>query len=327
MSVSRRAVILEEIERWRAEGMLDDDEYVFLRSRYDQGRDPRLDSAPDATVAEEASSPSPAAYATHLVGGLLLGAAVVALIQFFVPIGGWQPLAALIVSALAMGAAVVAEMRRGALAAEAGLAAGIVAAGSVPFYAVSPALLGGIAAALAVGVALLRRGRTPLSLLATAAFFVGAQHMARVDLLAAAPAGAEGALMLSLGAFGALLVAHRRERWGGHALALHACAMTLAAFPLLDALGTTDPGVAALAVGGMLGALFLLGLQLDARPLVAVTSAMLTFAAIAFAFLALGPALAAIVLLLLGAVLVWHAETVRGYFAPSAATAPRASQA
>lgn len=301
MDDARRQAVLDEIEAWRAEGILEDEEYAYLRGRYEL----------EASLRVASDAPG---YATHLLGGTLLGAALIALVHFFVPLGGWQPLAALVLAATTVGAALVGERRRGSLAAEAALAAGLVAAASVPFYAVSPPLLGLLAAIVAVGVTLLRRGTTPLTLLASAAFFLGMQHATRVEPLAAVQGG-PWVFLVALLAYGALLARQRAARWANVALASHAVALAIAAFPALDALRVTDPGLAALGVGTLLALLFLAGLRLDARPLVAVSAALLAIAAGAFAFLSLGPALAAIVLLLVGAVLVWHAEAVKGYFA------------
>lgn len=315
MDEARRVVILDELDLWRAEGILDEDEHVMMRSRYV----PAPDAALHTPLTPTRAPPSTAAYATHLVGGLLLGASLIALVQFFVPIGIWQPFSALGVGALCAAAAWVAETRRGELAAEAGFAAALLAGASVPFYALSMPLAGLLACGLALFVAVIRRGRTALAVLASVTFFVGAQHAARVDMLAPRPGASEGLYLLALVAFGALLLWHRREAWGGRALSVHAIGIVLATFPFLDALGVTDPGLAALGVGIVLGALFALALRLHVRVMVATTCAMLTLAAVSFAFLALGPALAAIVLLLLGAALVWQAETVKGYFAPSVA--------
>lgn len=306
MDDARRSAILDEIEAWRAEGLLEEHEYDFLRERYRTGAGPIARAPYDIT-----DEPG---YATHLVGGLLLGAALIALVQFFVPLSGWQPLAALLLSAACVAAAMLAERQRGPMAAEAAFGAALVAAASVPFYAISPALLGFPAAILAAGATRLRQGRTPLALLAVIAFFLTAQHAMRVDPLSAVHGGPWLFLAALIG-YGALLVRQRAQRWADRALAIHALAIGIAAFPALDALRVTDPGIAALGVGTLLAALFLLGVRLNARPLVATTAALLAVAATAFAFLALGPALAAIVLLLLGALLVWHAEAVKGYFA------------
>jgi len=323
MAQTKREIILDEIDRWRGEGLLDEDEYLFMRGRYDQGAPTLALDAPTALDVQARrgrvpSAPTTAAYVTHLVGGILLGAALVALVQFFAPVGIAQPLLALGIAVSCIVAAFVAEAHRGILAAEAGFAAGLMAAGSVPFYAMTLPVLGIVTGILAVGVLLLRRGKTPIALLATVAFFVGAQGAARVDPFAIRAGAGEALFIAALIAFGGILVAQRRERWGGIALGAHGLLLTLATFPLLDSAGVTDPGLAALAIGAVLGLLFLIGLRLDTRPLVATTSATLTLAAIAFAFLALGPALAAIVLLLLGSVLVWQAETVRGYFGTAA---------
>ncbi|HUR68399.1 MAG TPA: hypothetical protein VM370_04075 [Candidatus Thermoplasmatota archaeon] len=259
--------------------------------------------------------PDETAYATHLAGGLLLGAALVSLVRFFVPVGVGQPVAALGLGALCAAAAYRTEEKRGELVAEAGYAAGLLSAASVPFYAISMPLLGLLAALLAVALTRARRGTSPVALLALATFFVGAQHAARVDLLAPRDGAAELLFLSLLAGYGALLVRQRHARWAGIALAGHGIAIALAIFPLLDALGVTDAGIAALAVGACAGGLLLLALRIGARALVATSSALLTLAALVFAFTALGPALAAIVLLLLGALLVWQAEAVRGYFA------------
>lgn len=252
-----------------------------------------------------------AAYATHVVGGLLLGAALAAVVQFFVPIGTRQPLAALALALACVLASRAAERRRGEHAAEAGLAAGLVAAATVPFYAVAPAIVGAFAAGLALWITIARRGRTPIALAALACFFVNARHATGAEMLRGSDVLAELAFMASLCAYAVLLVQQRAQRWASHALALHGGGLALAMLPLLDAMRVTDAGVAALAVAATLGALFALGVKLGARPLVATTGALLALAAAAFAFLALGPALAALILLCMGAALVWHAERIR----------------
>lgn len=253
-----------------------------------------------------------------LVGGLLLGAAAVALILLFVPLSAWQPEAALLASLACFAAARAAERARGERAAEAAFATALAMAGAVPFFAHSPPPLAAVAALVAVSVTLARRGRSPLALVAVPVFYVDARHATGADLLRGSSLLAEIVLLVALLAMLALLVRQRSARWAGIALAAQGIALTTAVFPLLDALGVRDGGIAALAAGAMLGALFAFGLALRTRPLVATTGALLAAAAAAFAFLALGPELAALVLLCSGAALVWKAEAVRGYFrAPS----------
>lgn len=256
--------------------------------------------------------------AIDLAGGFLLGAALVAVVLLFVPAGAAQPIAAGALGILSIVGVHAAELRRGPRAADAGLAAALVCTASIPFYAGSPAPLGAIAALVAVWVPLVRRAATPLTLLAVPAFFVGARHATGADLLRGASLLRELAFFAALVAFAVFLVrqrgAQRDARWASHALAAHALALALAAFPLMDALGVTDAGVAALGLTATLAALFALGLWLRERPLVATAGSALAVAACAFAFLALGPALAALVLLCLGAALVWQAGSLRGYF-------------
>lgn len=255
-----------------------------------------------------------AAYAVNVVGGVLLGAALAAIVLLLVPIGAAQPLVAFALAALCLVGVHVVEARRGAGVAEAGLAAALVCAASIPFYVETPAPLGALSALVAVWITLVRRGASPLTLLAVPAYFAGARHATGADMLRGARVLPEIAFMLALAGLAILLAGGRRARWPSYALAAQGLAIALATFPLLDALGVTDAGLAALAVSTVLGALFGVGVHLGERPLVATTGCVLAFAACAFAFLALGPALAALVLLCMGAALVWQAENLRGYF-------------
>lgn len=257
-------------------------------------------------------------YAAHAVGGILLGAALASIVQYFVPRSAWQAGVALLLATLCIASAAFAERTRGTLAAEAGVAAGLIAAGSVPFYDASPAALSAFAALLIVLVALIRRGRTPLALLAVPAFFACARHATGADMLRGRALDAEIVFLLALVAYAALMVRQRTAKWASFALAAQSIALAVATLPLLDALHVTDPGIAALGVGATLGLVFAVGLALHERPTVLMSGALLSFAALAFAFLAMGPALAAIVLLLLGAALVWQADALRGFMSQDA---------
>lgn len=279
-----------------------------------------LDICPTPENEGEAPPPGPRSrmddpvYAVNVTGGVLLGAALAAVVLLFVPIGPAQPLAAFGLALLCIVGVHHVEARRGAGVAEAGLAAALVAAASIPFYVEAPPALGALAAIVAVWVTLVRRGASFLSILSVPAYFVGARHATGTDMLRGSDVLAELAFLLALVAYGALLVGQRHARWARAALAAHALGIVLAVFPFLDALGVTDAGIAALAVATTLGAILALGVRLGERTLVATTGAVLAAAASAFAFLALGPALAAIVLLCTGAALVWQAEKLLGYF-------------
>lgn len=259
------------------------------------------------------------AYAMRLVGALLLGAALVAVAQFFLPVGAAQPWTAILLALLAALAARRVARRRSARAADAPTAIALVCAGAAPFFAVSPPAAGALGAILAALIARAHRGATPLSLLAVACFFVTARHATGAEMLRGSSVASELAFLIALAAYFVLLartttagLAAGTARWADHALALQGAAIALAVLPLLDALRVTDAGIAALAVGATLGALFAVALRLRARPLALATGGLLAFAATSFAFLALGPALASIVLLLIGAAFVWRADHLPG---------------
>lgn len=249
----------------------------------------------------------------QLVGGLLLGAALVSVVIFFAPEGLAQPLGALVVAGAALAAARLVE-ERDAGASESILAVGLVAAASIPFYETPPAWLGYAAAATCAIAAFTRVRRSPLAIAAVVAFAIDLHHATGVDLFAATHDASVWTLYAGVAAYGALLLAQRASPWARGALAVHAPLLTLALLPVLDHAGVRDAGIAALAVGTQLAVLLAVGVRLDVRPLVASASALLSLAALTFAFLALGPALSAIILLLLGALLVWRAEALRGYF-------------
>ncbi|HVM44919.1 MAG TPA: hypothetical protein VM582_03195, partial [Candidatus Thermoplasmatota archaeon] len=260
-----------------------------------------------------AAAPEETAQALRLVGALLVGAALAAVVQLLVPVGFAQPLVAVaIASALLLAARRL--VRRDAPSSDLLCAIALVACGSTPFYAVSPPGYSAIAAALAVAATLLQRGRTPLALLWIAAFFVNARDAAGAAMLEGAALGAELPFLAALVAYFVLLARRRAARWGERALAAQGLALAVGVFPLLDALGVTDAGIAALGLAVALLVLFALALRLRARSLALTTGGLLAFVGTAFAFLAVGPALAAIALLCVGAAFVWRAERLRGYF-------------
>lgn len=250
-----------------------------------------------------------AGHATRLVGGIMLGAAVAALLQTFVPTGPAQPAIALLVATIC----ILSAWKLGD-AGDIADAAGLAAALAVPFYAVSPAPLGLVVAGLALFVTIAQRGRSPLTLLAVAAFFAGVRCAAGVDLLLGDSALPAVALFLALLAYGGYLATLRDGAWSGRATALVGVLLVVAAFPLLDAIGVTDAGIAALCLGTLLGALLALGIALRLRALATTMGAILPVAVLVFALVALGPALAAIVLLCLGSALLWQGEQLRGLF-------------
>lgn len=257
-------------------------------------------------------------FAVHALGGLLLGAATVALVQFFVPTSFWQPIVALALAVAMTALARWIDRRGDARSALTLRCASLVGAGAVPFFPIAPPPLSALAAFVAVVPLVGRATPVASALLAVPCFFVNARHATGADMLRGDDVVAELIVLAALLGFGALLVRRRAERWGGWALALHAVAIAATTLPLLDAMRVTDAGIAALAVGVALGLLFALGLRLRVRALVTTTAALLAFAAASFAFLALGPALAALVLLCMGGALVWQGEHIRSYLeAPS----------
>lgn len=250
----------------------------------------------------------------------MLGAAVAALVPLLLPAGPVQALAVLLVATVL----ILSAWKLGRVG-DAADAAGLGAALGVPFLAGSPWPLGLVIAGLAIFVTIAQRGRSPLALLAAATFFVGIRHAVQLDLLAGREAVPAAALFLALVAYGALLAAqaaHAAPRraagaagapWAGIALALVGLLLVLAAFPLLDVAGVTDAGVAALCLGTLIGALLAFGVWTRIRPLATTMGVVLPLSILAFALLALGPALAAIVLVCLGGALLWQAENVRAF--------------
>ena len=275
--------------------------------------DADLDPEPVPRAASRAASRAPsrdaaAKGAAHVVGGLLLGAALACLVRFFVPLGPVQPLMALALAAICVSASRLAARHERDERAQAAHAAGLVLAGAIPFFAFSSAGVSAVGALLVIVSTLWSGARSPLALAGVVAFFTSARHATQVDLLAHEGVRSAAAFMLALLAYGALLLALPRGAWRSRATAATGAGVLLAAFPLLDALGATDAGVGALGIGALLATLFAIGMALDERPLAALSGGLLACAAVAFAFLALGPALAAIVLLLAGAATIWQAE-------------------
>ncbi|HET6403958.1 MAG TPA: hypothetical protein VFH78_04875 [Candidatus Thermoplasmatota archaeon] len=258
-----------------------------------------------------------AALPLRLAAGLLVGASVAALVPLVAPATPARALVAFGASALLLVAAHAAEARRAMAAADAALAAALVAGGSIPFHAAVPAPLGALAALVAVWVALVRRD-TPLALLAVPAFFVGARHATGGPMLTGSALLPELAFLVALLSFGALLARQRAARWSSRALAAQGVALALALFPLLDALGVTDAGVAALALTGALTALLAAGVALGERALAATAALLLAFAASAAALLSPGPALVGLALLAGGAALAWRAARGRASRTPTA---------
>lgn len=276
-----------------------------------------LDALPGDAAHGDGADAAPSAGAladgqqsARIVGGVMLGAAVAALVQQFVPSGPLQPIVALFIALLS----ILSAWRLGR-AGDTADAAGLAAATAVPFFPATPAPLGLVVAGLALFVTIAQRGRSPLALLAAATFFVGVRHAAGVDLLLGETALPAVGLFLALAAYGAFVASQRApgDDWSPRAAALVGALLVLCAFPLLDAAGVQDAGIAALCLATLIGALLAAGVALGLRALAATMGAILPVAVLAFALLALGPALAAIVLLCIGSALLWQAEHVRAY--------------
>lgn len=327
MTLRRRDLLLDELERLHIEGALDDDAYRALRDRYLTSTDARLDErfapatldasgrAIPAHGAGEESSSSFAATALQFTGGLLLGAALVALAVFLRLDGERAAWSLLAMGAAALGTAfglhALAPTRSGLV--EALLAAGLVAIAATAGFFEDAELVPWLAAALAAGTFAARRGHGPSVLVAGIAFTV----TTAAALLPALFSGHEGSpytWWLLLAAFGALMLVWRREAWTSATLGLYVAPLTLAIMPILDAWNIHDSTVQQLLIGGYLGALLALGILLRIRGLVGGAAAGLTIDAVVFAADVGGAGTAVVVLLALGGVLVWQAEFLRGYF-------------
>lgn len=116
----------------------------------------------------------------------------------------------------------------------------------------APPMLAAVVALVALGVTLRLRGRSPVALVAALAMLVASWRATAVDLLNVSPPWPAFSFFACVAGYGALLLAHRRARWGRIALRAWVVALVLAGFPVLDALGVTDARVAAAALVALL---------------------------------------------------------------------------
>lgn len=369
---SKRRILLDALDAWRAEGALDEGAWRFLRSRYENAPKnadldailaPARDAAtpagavttPAATASEASAPPagasaaavgasdisaSPgtafartsarlsdlerrprsfAADAMQFVGGLLVGAGLVALVLYLdVPEGDapwWMAgLGALLGAAATFGALRAAPSGL----VEAGMAGALVplTVGAGGAIAHDDVTLPSLVALASVGVLVLRRGAGPSALTAAAAF---AFTSAAATVLQEGIFGDEDPVarwlwFATLLGFGALLLVRRERAWIGATLGLYVVPLAIGCGLVLDLVPDLTSVGMELGLGAFLGALFALGLAWGVRGLVAGAVAGLTVDAVTFAFDVGGPGTAVVVLLALGGLLVWQAELVRSYF-------------
>ena len=305
-----RDLLLREIDAWREEGILDERQHATLRARY-EGQD------------AGARRSGFAADWLQLVGGLLLGAALVALVAYVVGFDGSdatrRSLALLGLGAVSLLAAIVLHIARGAD--KPGLVDALLAAALVPAAVSAPSAnepalrwIAALALVPPLAALALRRGRSPVTALATVGFAL-ASFFTIGDEIFSSSAGARPFLWETLLlAYGALLLAWRREGWTSVSLALLVLPLALALVAMLNSADVDGSHAIELWMGAYLGAILGLGVALGQRGLVAGAAAGLTIDAVVFAA-DLGGALSALlVLAALGGLLVWQAEVVRGYF-------------
>lgn len=329
MSTKRR-ILLAELASWRDEGILDEATYFLLRSRYEHAPpSDALDRELAAPAAPTGERRSFAADSMQFVGGLLLGAGLVALVVFLDLAEGAGAYALLLLGALLLSPAMLGAWRGAPPGlVEAGLAGGLVpmlvanglamqTGGSDPTRLFVPLLV----AATCVGVLLLRRGQGPSTLVAGGGFVwsSAAATLLREDVLFGEPQMTTRWMwFLALLALGALLLVWRGRLWTEISLGALVAPATLAFGLLLDPLHLAELGTQ-LAIGAFLAPVLVGGVVLGSRGLVTGAAAGLTIDAVAFAFEIGGPGTAVVVLLALGGLLVWQAEAVRRYYrrAPS----------
>ncbi|GEM_PF-5917838 len=306
---SRRAIVLDEIERWRAEGLLDEATYDRLRWR--------ASGMPEEPEEDRASF---GLQALQLVGGLLLGAAAVALmlVLHYQRDAGAILLDGIAAAALAGGLALQrAGGERQTGLADAACAAGLVAAGVAAFFPDERVTWAAwVGAALALVATFASRGRTPVVALASVAFAVATGRATMpfdASLLHAAWWVASAAYV------GLLLSLWRHEGWTSVALAAQVVPLTISVMRLLDDAGVHGSVSTELGVGAFLALVLGVGIALAERGLVAGAAAGLLIDAIVFAFDVGGAMTALLVLLALGGLLVWQAQVLRGWFRRRAA--------
>lgn len=328
---TRRRILADALDEWRASEALDEPTHARLRGALDRAPpSPDLDEDLAVTASAPAGPGAPgtgrsfAADAMQFVGGLLLGAAIIALTVFLDVPDDVAPWVLVLSGALLVAAGLAAASRglRGSLV-DAALAAGLVPlvvggiqsiTGSVDRAPVG--VLPILATLLAGSIAPLRRGEGPGTFLGVLAFTImsWAAVFQGENAFFSDPAALPRFLWLAvLLVYGALLLLWRSRVWVGATLGFYVAPLTLAFANILDLWPLTSLGTE-VALGVFLGALVVAGVALGARGLVAGASAGLTIDAVVFAFDLGGAGVAVVVLLSLGGLLVWQAEVVRRYF-------------
>lgn len=324
---TRRQILLDALDDWHREGSIDEPTWRFLRSRYEHAPPGELDAplAPAAEPAEPlASAPREkgafAFDAMQFVGGLLLGAATIALVLYLDVPDANVPWVLLGLAGIGMAAAAAARYGLGEAKAgltEAALAAGLVPAAVAGGYAIDdgPTLAAAGAAVLAIAAQLLRRGQGPSSVLAAAAFSLGSVAVVFRDI-GSEPSLAQAFLWFAvLSGYLAFLLIQRRIGWTGVAAGAMAIPLTIAWIVLMmQTFDHLESVAVELLVGLLLAALMGVGIWLSTRALVAAAAAGLTIDAIVFAFDVGGALTALVVLVTLGGLLVWQAQLIRSYF-------------
>jgi len=326
---SRREVLIEALGAWRAAGDIDDETHERLARRVTGepvvAYAPRAEASAlgEASAAEGVQAPRVGrgfgADSMQFVGGLLVGAGLVALVIFLdvgEDVGQWLFLG--IGVTVILGAVLLhfsaGESRRSLI--DAAFAVGFVPLGvgatQEIFQADSP-LPALLAFATALGVHVLLQGRGPATFLATACASLASlgavlQFFDDIDATAAMIW-----LLLLLG-YLALALIWRRESWSAASAGALVIPISIAFIMfLVDALGDPDSVAVEISLGLLLGALLGVGIWLGVRALVASAAGALTIDAVVFAFDIGGPGTAVVVLLALGGLLVWQGRGIRDY--------------
>lgn len=327
---TRREAILEELDRWRDAGLIPSELHGTLVAR--TASDARLDEGLGSPSAAE-GAPAPtglagrgrsAVEALQLVGGLFLGAGLIALASFLdlaTPLGAHLLLVAG-GALVAMGIALTRLTPRREGLEEAALAAGIVAmAATFPF---TDSWVHGLATALVMIVLhVARKGEGASTLLGAIAYGVSV-----ISFIA--NLGGENARVGSLTLLGlllpmaALLAWHRSKEMSHAVLALYLHAIAAAVVFVATAHDVRSDTAVQLILGAYYGGAMMLGAFFGLRSVVGSAAAGLAIDAVVFAFDVGGPGTAVVLLLAFGGLLVWQAEFLRRYFAPRRGAPTRA---
>lgn len=328
---TRRGIVMDALDRWRDEGVLTVEEHARLIARASAEPAAWDDTLPHehATRADTGGATahvsaedrgSFAVNSMQFVGGLLLGAALVAL-TFFLNLEGTAAAWTL----LGLGAAAVgggmamhylAPGRNGLE--EAMFGAGLVAVAVAPFQNGETIMIGLLGMALAIASLVVRRGDGPTVVVAGAAYVSASFAALGPDFFGSDVTQSYMLWWLAVVAYGLLMLVWRTRSWTSAALGLYVLPLVLSFGPVLDQwgrqLGIESSTFVQLVIGAYLGIWFAVGIALGIRGLVAGAAAGLTIDAVVFAADLGGPGTAVVVLVLLGGLLVWQAEFLRAYF-------------